>query len=99
MVLKKQFELMDMRLVEMDKVISNQKQTIEMLKHMISNQTLMIDMLITRITRLENEKPQSQPHPVPGQTAPAALSTSQTTCSHSPDSQPEIFPMNRRVVL
>ena len=87
--------MMDMRLVEMDKVISNQKQTIDMLKHMVSNQTLMIDMLITRITRLENEKPQGPPHPVPGQTAPAALSTS---CSHSPTTS-EIFPMNRRVVL
>jgi hypothetical protein len=98
MVLKKQFEMMDMRLVEMDKVISNQKQTIDMLKHMVSNQTLMIDMLITRITRLENEKPHSPPHPVPGQAAPAALSPSQTTCSHSPTTS-EIFPMNRRVVL
>ena len=95
MVIKKQFELMDMRLVEMDKVIANQKQTIDMLKHMLSNQTLMIDMLITRITRLENEKPNvSQPLIPPGQTSPATLPPS---CPQSPP--PEIFPMNRRVVL
>ena len=92
MVIKKQFELMDMRLGEMDKVIMNQKQTIDMLKHMMSNQALMIDMLISRITRLENEKsPASHPHVAPGQTSPATLS------SQSPP--PEIFPMNRRVVL
>ena len=83
---------MDMRLVEMDKVIANQKQTIDMLKHMMSNQTLMIDMLITRITRLENEKPNvSHPQIAPEQTSPATLPQSPPP--------PEIFPMNRRVVL
>ena len=92
MVIKKQFELMDMRLVEMDKVITNQKQTIDMLKHMMSNQTLMIDMLITRITRLENEKPNVSQLPALDQKSPATL-----PCSQSPP--PEIFPMNRRVVL
>lgn len=91
MVIKKQFELMDMRLIEMDKVIANQKQTIDMLKHMMSNQTLMIDMLITRITRLENEKPNvSQPLIPQEKTSPATL---------PPIPPPEIFPMNRRVVL